>query len=137
MARKTVIQMWQEANARIDVISPQQAARNLEKDDVLLLDVREEIELRGHETIKGARHVPRGVLEWWACPESPTYREGGPFGDFDKPIITFCTGGGNGAFTAVALQQLGYTNVATIEGGYLGWLKAGLPTVPTVYPTLK
>lgn len=41
--------------------------------------------------------------------------------------MTFCDGGGNGAFTAVALQELGYRNVATLKGGFYAWVGAGLP----------
>lgn len=52
------------------------------------------------------------------------------FGDFDQRTVTFCDGGGNGAFTAVTLQELGYRNVATLEGGFYGWVGAGLPIVP-------
>ena len=45
-------------------------------------------------------------------------------------VVTFCAGGGNGALTAMALQELGYRDVATVEGGFMAWVDAGLPTVP-------
>jgi hypothetical protein len=101
MARKTVLQLWAEANDQIELVPARQLAAELETDDVLLLDVREPIEIKGQGTIAGSLSVPRGVLEWWADPDSPLFRPGGPFGDFDRRVVTFCSGGGNGAFTAV------------------------------------
>lgn len=129
MARKTVAQMWAEANERIELVTPQQLFEELASGDVLLLDVRLPVEAERRGTIEGSTRVPRGVLEWWADPDSPYFRPQGVFGDFEKRTITFCDGGGNGAFTAVALQELGYENVATLEGGFHGWVNAGFPAV--------
>lgn len=129
MTRRSVLQMWAEANEQVELISPEQLAGELESGDVLLLDVRLPIEAERRGTIAGSVPVPRGVLEWWADPESPYFRPGGAFGDFEKRTITFCDGGGNGAFTALALQQLGYSNVATLEGGYYSWMGATMPTI--------
>lgn len=129
MARKTVLQMWAEANAQTEVLTPQALAEELESGEVLLLDVRLPIEVERRGTIEGSTRVPRGVVEWWADPESPYFRPDGVFGDFDRRTVTFCDGGGNGAFAAVALQELGYRNVATLEGGFYGWIAAGLPII--------
>lgn len=129
MTRRTVLQMWAEANERIEVVSPEDLADELASGETLLLDVRLPIEIERRGTIAGSVPVPRQVLEWWADPDSPYFRPGGVFGDFDRRIVTFCDGGGNGAFTAVALQELGYRDVATLEGGFYGWAAAGLPVV--------
>ena len=129
MARKSVLQMLAESSEMVDVISPTALQEELNSGEVLLLDVRlpQEIERRG--TIAGSKPVPRQVVEWWADPESPYFRTDGEFGDFERRIITFCDGGGNGTFTAVTLQEMGYDNVATVEGGFYGWVAAGLPIV--------
>lgn len=125
------MQMLEEAQVRVELVPPDSlSAQDFEQANVLLVDVREDMERRGQGTIQGSLHVPRGVLEWWACPSSPFFRPDGPFGDFEQPVITFCAGGGNGALTAMALQELGYRDVATIEGGFMAWADAGLPTVP-------
>ena len=129
MARRTVLQMWAEANEKIEIVSPEVLAAELGKGATLLLDVRLPIELERYGTIEGSHPVPRQVIEWWADPESPYFRPGGMFGDFDRRVVTFCDGGGNGAFAAVTLQELGYRDVATLEGGFFGWLRAGLPVV--------
>ncbi|HZD22049.1 MAG TPA: rhodanese-like domain-containing protein [Acidimicrobiia bacterium] len=127
--RKTVLQMWAEANEKVEIITPAELAEELESGDVLLLDVRHPKELERSGTIDGSVPVPRGVVEWWADPDSPYFRPDGVFGDFDQRVVAFCDGGGNGAFTAVALQELGYRNAATLEGGFHNWVAAGLPTV--------
>ena len=127
--RKTVLQMWAEANEQVEIVTPAELTEELESGGVLLLDVRLPIEIERTGRIDGSMPVPRQVVEWWADPESPYFRPDGVFGDFDQRIVTFCDGGGNGAFTAVALQELGYHNVATLEGGFYGWVGAGLPIV--------
>ena len=121
--------MWVEANEQVEIVTPALLAEELESGGVLLLDVRLPIEIERTGRIDGSMPVPRQVVEWWADPESPYFRPDGVFGDFDQRMVTFCDGGGNGAFTAVALQELGYGNVATLEGGFYGWVGAGLPIV--------
>ena len=60
-------------------------------DDVLLLDIRELQELVDKGTIPGATHVPRGMLEFWASPDSPYARD--YFGEHRRTVV-FCAGGG-------------------------------------------
>lgn len=127
--RRTVLQMWAEAIEQVEVLTPAELSEELGAGEVLLLDVRLPVEIERRGTIEGSTPVPRQVVEWWADPESPYFRQGGVFGDFERRIVTFCDGGGNGAFTAVTLEALGYTNVATLEGGFYGWVGAGNPTV--------
>lgn len=129
VARKTVAQMWAEANERIELVSADDLAEEIASGEILLLDVRLPTEIERRGTIAGSVPVPRQVVEWWADPDSPYFRAGGVFGDFDTRVVTFCDYGGNGALTAVALQELGYRNVATLEGGFHGWVGADLPIV--------
>ena len=129
MGRKTVLHMWADANERIEVVAAKDLAEELASGEVLLLDVRLPIEIERLGTIDGSLPVPRQVVEWWADPGSPYFRPDGVFGDFERRVVTFCDGGGNGAFAAVALQDLGYRDVATLEGGFYGWVGAGLPIV--------
>lgn len=121
--------MWAEANERIELVSAKDLAEEIASGEILLLDVRLPIEIERQGTIAGSVPVPRQVVEWWADPDSPYFRSEGVFGDFDRRVVTFCDGGGSGAFTAVALQELGYRNVATLEGGFYGWVGTGQPIV--------
>ncbi len=93
-----------------------------QRDDLLLLDIRELQETVDLGTIPGALHAPRGMLEFWADPASPYYRD---YFDETKRIVVFCAGGGRSAFAAKALVDMGYRNVAHLEAGFNGWKKAG------------
>jgi rhodanese-related sulfurtransferase len=90
--------------------------------DLVLIDIREIQELVDLGTIPGAIHVPRGMMEFWASPTSPYYRE---FFQEDRRIVAFCAGGGRSAFAARDLKAMGYKNVAHVELGFNGWAKLG------------
>jgi len=90
--------------------------------DLLLIDLREMQEVVDLGTIPGAKNVARGMLEFWADPASPYYRD--YFGE-DKRIVTFCAGGGRSVYATLALKEMGYQNVAHLEAGFNGWKKAG------------
>ena len=93
-------------------------------DDLLLLDIRELQERVDLGTIPGAKHVPRGMLEFWADPSSPYARD--YFGE-NRRTVVFCAGGGRSVLAALALKEMGFTDVAHIEAGFSGWQKAGAP----------
>jgi rhodanese-related sulfurtransferase len=84
----------------------------------LLVDVREDNEWeKGH--IPGAVHMGKGVIE----------RDiEGAVPDTGAKIILYCGGGFRSALAAENLQKMGYTNVESMDGGWKGWLEAGLPT---------
>ena len=88
----------------------------------LLIDIREIQELVDLGTIPGAVHVPRGMMEFWASPTSPYYRD---YFQEDTPIVVFCAGGGRSAFAARDLKAMGFKDVAHLEVGFNGWAKAG------------
>ena len=94
----------------------------IEADEVLLVDLREIQELIDLGTIPGAKHVARGMLEFWADPSSPYYRE---YFQEEKPIVVFCAGGGRSVYATLALQDMGFKDVAHLEVGFNGWKKAG------------
>ena len=90
--------------------------------ELLLLDIREIQELVDLGTIPGSVHVPRGMLEFWASPTSPYYRD---YFTEDKRIVVFCAGGGRSAFAARDLKAMGFQWVAHLEDGFNGWVNAG------------
>lgn len=93
-----------------------------ENPDLLLIDIREIQELVDLGTIPGAVHVPRGMMEFWASPTSPYYRD---YFTEGKRIVAFCAGGGRSAFAARDLKAMGFDNVAHLELGFNGWAKLG------------
>ena len=87
-------------------------------EDVTVVDVREPDEYEaGH--IQRAKPLPRGLLEYKAADELP---------DKDARIVVHCAIGGRGALAAKALKEMGYTNVANMDGGMNAWREKGYET---------
>ena len=110
------------AKQRVRVVGKEGLERELEKGEVQLIDVRDVRERWRLGSIPGARSVPRGMLEFWADPESPYYKKGL---DPAQRTVVYCAGGMRSALAADALQQLGYVDVAHPEIGFDGWKQAG------------
>ena len=120
MAR-TAADMVAEAKARVENLTVDQTADELERGDALLVDIREPDE-RAAEAIPGAVHAPRGMLEFYADPASQYHREElQP----DRRIILHCASGGRSALAARTLQDLGYRDVAHLDGGLKAWKASG------------
>jgi rhodanese-related sulfurtransferase len=115
-------EMLAEARASIDSVSPQDANAESAAGQVIFLDVREPVEWEHH--ITGAVQVPRGLLEFAADPASPSHKEGL---EPDRRVIVYCRSGSRAALATATLKDLGYENVANLEGGFNAWREAGLP----------
>ena len=74
MKIKTIKSLVDEAMQVVTTIEPKEAKTLLELDNHLLIDIRDIRELWKSGTIKGARHIPRGMLEFWLDPESPYFK---------------------------------------------------------------
>jgi molybdopterin/thiamine biosynthesis adenylyltransferase/rhodanese-related sulfurtransferase len=110
--------LLQQVKSEISEIDPPEAS-NLVENGTLFVDVRERDEWEeGH--IPGAVHVPRGNLE--SRIESVET-------DHDRPLVVYCAGGSRSAFAAKSLQELGYTNVVSLTGGYTDWKRNGFEIV--------
>jgi rhodanese-related sulfurtransferase len=113
--------MLAEANAVIETVSVPDLAYHLEDGDALLVDVRDQAERERDGAIPDSAHVSRGLLEFKADPESPMYDQAlRP----DRRIILYCGTGGRSALAAKTLHDMGYTDVASLAGGYSAWRKA-------------
>ena len=119
---RTATQLVCEAKQRIEDLTPDQVAAELARGDVLLVDLREAEERAQKGTIPGAVHAPRGMLEFYADPTDDDHRP-----DFDphRRTILYCAGGARSALATETLRQLGYTDVAHLEGGFTAWTAAG------------
>lgn len=119
---KTVAELVAEAKAQIENVPPQDAASEVASGAAVLLDVREPVEWEHH--IAGAVQVPRGLLEFAADPSSPRHKaELDPAGR----VIVYCRSGARAALAAVTLRDMGYEDVANLEGGITAWQATGLP----------
>ncbi|MDA9684765.1 rhodanese-like domain-containing protein, partial [Candidatus Pelagibacter bacterium] len=99
----------------------------VDKNEVSLIDVRDIRELWKEGTIKGSKHIPRGMLEFWLDPESSYYQEN-KIKDLKK-IVLFCALGFRSALATKALIDMGFKNVANASGGFDALKNAGLEVV--------
>jgi len=81
------------------------------------IDVREDHEY-AKDHAKGARHLGRGILERDIETAIP---------DKNAPIILYCGGGFRSALATGSLQQMGYRDVISMDGGIRAWREAGYP----------
>ena len=114
-----------EAMAQVTTHSVDQVRQRLDDPALQLVDIRDARELEREGTLPGAINAPRGMLEFWVDPDSPYYKP--VFGDADKQYVLFCGAGWRSALAAKALQDMGMTNVAHIDGGFTEWAKQGAP----------
>jgi len=118
-------QLVDEAMAEVTTYSVAQIQARLHDPALLVVDIRDIREL-GDGTIVGATHAPRGMLEFWVDPASPYHKP--VFADESREFVLFCGAGWRSALAAKALQDMGMTNVAHIDGGWADWVKAEAPT---------
>ncbi len=117
-------QLLDEANAKIETLSPTDAMTLQGRDDVVFVDIRDPRELEREGRIPGAVHCPRGMLEFWIDPESPYHK---PVFAEDKRFVFFCAAGWRSALAAATAQDMGLKPVAHLEGGFTAWRDAGGP----------
>jgi rhodanese-related sulfurtransferase len=118
---KSVKELVEAANAVVPRISPEQARELIAKGDAIVVDVRDAPEVEQSGKVAGAVHIPRGMLEFRADPESPYYDQS--FAK-DKTIIMYCAAGGRSALAGQALKDMGYTEVYNM-GGFKDWADSG------------
>lgn len=126
MQTKTASQLVADAKGRIRNLTVEQVASQIQTGNVVLVDLREPGELAEQGAIAGAVHAPRGMLEFYADPSSPYHRS-----ELDPSArtILYCASGGRSALACDLLGQLGYADVAHLDGGLKAWKAAGRPVV--------
>jgi rhodanese-related sulfurtransferase len=117
----SVKELLAAANASVPKISPQEAACLLGDANVLVVDVRDGTELQSVGKVRGAVHVPRGMLEFRADAESPYHDKAF---NRDKTVLVYCASGGRSALAGKTLQDLGYKDVRNL-GGFKDWVESG------------
>lgn len=124
---KSMLDLVAEANAVTRQIPLADALDMHQRDDVVFIDIRDVREIAKTGRIAGARHVPRGMLEFWIDPESPYYKDF--FGE-DKTFVFYCAASWRSALSARTAQEMGLAPVAHIDGGFNAWRDAGGPIEP-------
>jgi molybdopterin/thiamine biosynthesis adenylyltransferase/rhodanese-related sulfurtransferase len=111
---KTYRDLLREARAAVREVSTGEAELARER-GATLIDVRESSEWeQGH--IEGARHISKSYIEQEVEAAAP---------DHDRPVVLYCAGGVRSLFAARTLQELGYTDVASMSGGFQAWKSEG------------
>jgi len=111
------LKIVEDAKSRVREISIDEVRRKLESGKAKLIDVREDSEwAAGHA--RGAHHMGKGVIERDIEQSVP---------DRNAELILYCGGGFRSALATDSLQKMGYTNVASMAGGWRGWQAAGGP----------
>ena len=104
-----------DAKSRVREVGVDEARRKLQSGKAKLVDVREDNEWEaGHA--RGAQHLGKGVIERDIEQSVP---------DKKTELILYCGGGFRSALAADNLQKMGYTNVASMAGGFRAWAELG------------
>lgn len=117
-------QLVADARRRITQVAAPEAIEMMQREDVLIVDLRDIRERERSGFIPGSFHCPRGMAEFWVDPESPYYKD--VFGR-DATFLFHCASGWRSAITVLALQQMGMEKVAHITEGFNSWKEAGGP----------
>ena len=117
--------LFKQARSEIGETTPEEVRRRLEAGERLeLLDVREDDEVQ-HGLVPGAQHLSRSHFESRVEDALPNK---------DAPVVVYCASGVRSVFAARTLQELGYSDVASMNGGFSRWKDLGYDySIPKVF----
>ena len=117
----------EEAKKSIETLNSDEVKQLIQKNEISLIDVRDIRELWKEGTIENSTHIPRGMLEFWLDPNS-TYYQSNKIKEIKKMVL-FCALGWRSALATKSLVDMGFTNVAHVDGGFDALKKNGLKIV--------
>ena len=118
---KSIMDFVAEAKVVVPDISPDEVKALAGREDVVIVDVRDDGEVAATGMVQGALHVSRGMLEFRADETTPYHNEAL---SKDKTIILYCGSVGRAALGGKALLDLGYKDVRNL-GAFQSWIDAG------------
>ena len=124
---KSSKKLVEEANNSIETLKAEEVKRLAENKEITLIDVRDIRELWKEGTIENSKHIPRGMLEFWLDPESSYYKTN-KIKDLKKMVL-FCALGLRSALATKSLVDMGFKNVAHVDGGFDALKKGGLKVI--------
>lgn len=127
MKIKPVSELVEAACREIVVLDAAEAIARQGAGAAILVDIRDIRELDRDGRIDGAVHAPRGMLEFWFDPACKYHRE--VFADSARTYVLFCAAGWRSALATKTLQDMGFANVAHVDGGFAALRQAGAPVV--------
>jgi rhodanese-related sulfurtransferase len=127
MSIKSSQTLVEEAQKDIETLKPGDIKNLAEKKEITLIDVRDIRELWKEGTIENSKHIPRGMLEFWLDPESSYYKSNKIKNI--KKMVLFCALGWRSALATKSLVDMGFKNVAHVDGGFDALKKNGFNVV--------
>ena len=127
MSIKSSEKLVKEALSKIETLQASDVKKLVEKKEITLIDVRDIRELWKEGTIYDSRHIPRGMLEFWLDPES-SYYKANKIKNLKKMVL-FCALGLRSALATKSLVDMGFENVAHVDGGFDALKKGGLKVI--------
>ena len=124
---KSSQELVEEANKTIETLKVDEVKKLAENKEITLIDVRDIRELWKEGTIENSKHIPRGMLEFWLDPES-TYFKANKINN-KKKMVLFCALGLRSALATKSLKDMGFENVAHVNGGFDALKKSGLKII--------
>jgi rhodanese-related sulfurtransferase len=124
---KTSQYLVEEAKKKITTLQAKEAKDLHQKGEIKFIDIRDIRELWKEGTIKDSIHIPRGMLEFWLDPESSYYKEKKI--KEVKKMVLFCALGMRSALATKSLVEMGFSNVAHVDGGFDALKETGLEII--------
>ena len=122
--KKNVKMLVADAKKQTNSISAAEAYKMQQCGTAKLIDIRDIRELQREGCIDGAFHAPRGMLEFWADPDSPYHKD---IFATKTALVLFCASSWRSALAAKTLQDMGMDNIWDLDGGFTSWKAAKLP----------
>ena len=127
MSIKSSQTLVEEAKKSIETLNSDEVKQLVEKNQITLIDIRDIRELWKEGTIENSKHIPRGMLEFWLDPESSYYKTN-KIKDMKKMVL-FCALGFRSALATKSLKDMGFKNVAHVDGGFDALKNSGLNVI--------
>jgi rhodanese-related sulfurtransferase len=122
---RTIDELLAEARARLERVTPIQAAARI-ADGAVLVDIRPAAQRAREGEVPGSLVVERNVLEWRFDPAGDARLP--EASGYDVDVIVLCSEGYTSSLAADALRSLGLHRATDVSGGFHAWAAAGLPT---------
>ncbi len=117
----------EEAKKSIETLNSEEVKKLAENNEITLVDIRDIRELWNEGTIENSKHIPRGMLEFWLDPNS-SYYNSNKIKDIKKMVL-YCALGFRSALATKSLVDMGFKNVAHVDGGFDALKKIGMKVV--------
>ncbi len=117
----THMDLLAEAEAEVRSVEQDEAEAAHADAGTVFIDIRDVRELERDGMIPGARHAPRGMLEFWISKDSPYHK---PWLAEEKTYVFYCASGWRSLLAAQVAQRMGL-DARSLRGGFSGWKSAG------------